>query len=417
MCVNIPVSVRRDGAKGSGSLTDLLSPRLLFLALTVPLCWQWFEWFYWPSQHGLDVTGHQIGRDFIGVWAGPQLAFGGRLTTLFDHQAYHMAIGELFGRPLPFHNWGYPLFTLPAFWPLAQLPYFAALAVWTVGLFALFAGVTLSQVERSQRPYALLALALAPACLINVIGGQNGFLSATLLLGGILLIDRRPVLAGMLFGALTFKPHLGLALAFALVALAAWRVLGVAIMTALMLVAASVATLGIEPWLKYFEVTAAYQLLLMEHFHGFYTYMMISGVAAARVFGLTYPVAMAIQVVLTAGVLAATCWAVRATADPFRRALLLASATPLATPYAFNYDLTALAAVIVWRLCRPLPQDGRTTILFLAWIIPVLSMYLNGFGLGLAPLILAMVFALGVYECRAENPAPAARPAQSATAS
>ena len=94
---------------------------------------------------------------------------------------------------------------------------FAALAVWTLGLFGVLAAVTLSAVAPHERGYALTALALSPACLINAIGGQNGFLSAALLLGGTLLIDRRPILAGVLFGLLTFKPHLGLVLAFAFV--------------------------------------------------------------------------------------------------------------------------------------------------------------------------------------------------------
>ena len=98
------------------------------------------------------MAAHQIGRDFINIWAGPQLAFDGKLAVLFDLKAYHAAIGELFGHPLPFHNWGYPLFTLPVFWPLAQLPYFVALGVWTFGLFAIFAAVTLSQVERRPAP-------------------------------------------------------------------------------------------------------------------------------------------------------------------------------------------------------------------------------------------------------------------------
>jgi hypothetical protein len=114
---------------------DLATRRLLYPVASLLLFLPLFFQIYRPAAGGLDVTGHQIGRDFINVWAGPQLAFGGRLETLFDLQAYHAAIGTLFGHPLPFHNWGYPLFTLPAFWPLAQLPYFVALAVWSVGLF------------------------------------------------------------------------------------------------------------------------------------------------------------------------------------------------------------------------------------------------------------------------------------------
>jgi hypothetical protein len=387
-------------------LAELANPRILWLILSVALVAPWVVAFYWPAANGLDVTGHQIGRDFINVWVGPQLAFGDRLATLFDLKGYHAALGELFGHPLPFHNWGYPLFTLPVFWPLAQLPYFAALAVWTFGLFALFASVTLSQVERAARPYALVALALAPACLINAIGGQNGFATAALFLGGILLIDRRPFAAGVLFGLLTFKPHLGLVLPFALLALGAWRVIAAASVTTLTLVAMSVAVFGVEPWRQYLEVTSGYQVLLLERFQGFYISMMVSGVAGARASGLSYPAGLALQAMLALPVLAAACWAVRKTADPRRRAFVLASAAPLVTPYAFNYDLTALAAVLVWQLVRPLPQDrGQVLLLGLAWLVPIMAMYLNVAGVGVAPLILAAVFALSVYQAVGGSPA------------
>jgi hypothetical protein len=394
-------------------LAELGNPRLLWLVLSVVLVCPWIVAFYWPAANGLDVTGHQIGRDFINVWAGPQLAFGDRLATLFDLTGYHAAIGELFGHPLPFHNWGYPLFTLPVFWPLAQLPYFAALAVWTAGLFAIFATVMLSQVERPVRPYALIALALAPACLINAIGGQNGFATAALFLGGILLLDRRPIVAGVLFGLLTFKPHLGLVLPFALLALGAWRVIAAATLTTLALVAMSVAVFGIEPWRQYLDVTSAYQVLLLERYQGFYTSMMVSGVAGARAFGLSYPLGLAIQVAIALPVLATACWAVRATSDPRRRAFVLASAAPLVTPYAFNYDLTALAAVLVWHLCGSLPADrGRNLLLALGWLAPNLAMYLNVGGVGVAPLILGAVFAVSVYQAAGERLVARAGPAQ-----
>jgi Glycosyltransferase family 87 len=399
--------VRTTPGLSAGFLFHLALPVILLSPLVVVV--------YWPAAGGLDVTGHQIGRDFINVWVGPQLAFGGQLATLFDLHAYHAAIGVLFGQPLPFHNWGYPLFTLLAFWPLAQLPYFVAFAVWTVGLFAVFAGVTLSQVEHPRRASALLALILAPACLINTISGQNGFLSAVLMLGGILSIDRRPILAGLLFGLLTFKPHLCVVVPFALLALAAWRVIATASVTALVLVFLSIAVFGIEPWRQYIEVTSAYQLLLLERFRGFYTYMMVSGVAGARTFGLTYPVALVLQVAMAMPVLGAAIWALRLTTDACRRAFVLVSATPLVTPYAFNYDLTALTAVLVWMLCRT-PRDelvrglllflgwmtpARGLVLFLGWVIPILAIYLNELGLGLAPLALAAVFALSV--CDAVN--------------
>jgi hypothetical protein len=369
------------------------------LALSVILLFPIVFAFYWPARGGLDVTGHQIGRDFINVWAGPQLAFGGALSTLFDLGAYHKAIGDLWGQPLPFHNWGYPLFVLPAFWPLSQLPYFAALAVWTFGLFAVFAGVTLSQIERPQRPYALLVLFLAPACLINTVGGQNGFLSAALLLGGVLALDKRPVLAGVLFGLLTFKPHLGLVLPFVLIALGAWRTIAAAIVTTLVLLLASVALFGIEPWQQYVAVAGPYQVMLLQVFKGFYASMMVSGVAGARTFGIAYPAAMTLQVVVSLSVIAITCWAVRATADPAARAFVVACAAPLVTPYAFNYDLTALAAAVVWTLFRPSTSGPvRTSLLGLGWLTPILAMYGNIYGVGLAPVALVVMFGFAVHE-------------------
>jgi hypothetical protein len=384
---------------GVSAMRAVLYPALS-LAVLAPIV----AWFYWPAGNGLDVTGHQIGRDFIGNWSGPQLAFGGELAVLFDLDGYHAAIGRLFGHPLPFHNWGYPLFTLPAFWPLAQLPYFWALAVWTVGLFALFAGVTLSQVERPLRGYGLVALALAPACLINAVGGQNGFLSAALLIGGVLNIDRRPLLAGALFGLLTFKPHLGLVVPFVLLALAAWRTIAAASVTAVVLVAVTIPLFGIEPWRLYLEVTGAYQAALLERFSGFYTIMMASVFAGARTLGLPYAAAMAIQVAVAVPVLVSLCWAVRRTADPCLRAMLVACAAILVSPYAFNYDLTALSAGLIWLLAGRLPwRPEYAAVYLLAWIAPAAVMYLSMAGLGVMPLVLIALYAVMVREALSGN--------------
>jgi hypothetical protein len=375
----------------------------LYPALSLMVVAPLVAWFYWPAGNGLDVTGHQIGRDFINNWIGPQLAFNGQMATLFDLDAYNAALGRPLGQPLPFHNWvhnwGYPLFTLPAFWPLAQLPYFWALALWTVGLFALFAGVTLSQVHRPQRGYALLALMLAPACLINAIGGQNGFLTAALLLGGTLSIDRRPVLAGILFGLLTFKPHLGLVLPFVLLALGAWRVIASASVTAVALVAVTIPLFGVEPWLRYLDVTGAYQAMLLDRFHGFYTFMMASVFAGARTLGLSCMAAMGIQATVALPVIAAAVWAVRRTADPCLRAMLVACATVLVSPYAFNYDLTAVSAGLVWILAGRLPLRSEFgAVYLLAWIAPAALMYFNPAGLGIMPLALLALYAVIVRE-------------------
>jgi len=364
-------------------------------------------WFYWPAADSLDVQGYAIGRDFINTWAGPQLAFGGRLAALFDFPAYNHAIGELFGHPLRyFHAWVYPLHALPVLWPLGQLPYLVALALWTFGLFAVFAAVVLREVAPDKRLTAGLALACAPACLINVIGGQTGFLTGALLLGGILAIDRRPILAGVLFGLLTLKPHLGLVLPFALIALGAWRVIASATLTFAALIAISVALFGIGPWLDYLHVTSAREILVFERFEGFLTYMVCSVLAAGRMLHVPYQVALAIQLAVSLPVLVAACRAVRRTADPCRRAFVLAAAAPLVSPYVFNYDLPALAAVQVWMLAGRLPWRREWAALSLvAWATPLALMYSGLLGIAIAPPILILMFCASVQMAAGAAPA------------
>jgi hypothetical protein len=388
-------------SRPSAILTALADPRVLFPAAALLVFWPLLVRFYWPAGGGLDVTGHQIGRDFINAWAAPRLAFSGRLATLFDLDGYAEAIGTLFGAPLPFHNWSYPPFALLLFRPLSQLSYFWALALWTAGLFAAFAGVALSQVEPGRRRYGFVALALAPACLMNAVGGQNGFLTAALLLGGVLCLERRPVLAGVLFGCLTVKPHLGLVLPFVLVALGAWRTIAVAAVTALALAAASVAAFGFEPWREYLGATSAYQMGLLEKWRGFYTLMMPSVFAGVRGLGLSSAAAWAAQAAVALPVLAATVWAVRRTDDPRRRAIAIAAAVPLLTPYAFNYDLTALAAVLVWKLCERRPNEAPGPLHLFVWLAPALMMSVPM--PGAVPTALAALFVMAVREAAEES--------------
>ena len=88
--------------------------------------------------------------------------------------------------------------------------------------------LTLLRFAQSTSPPAgrgdILLLALAfPAVLVNLGHGQNGFLTAALLGGALVVLDRRPIVAGILFGLLVYKPQFGLMIPLALVAGGHWR--------------------------------------------------------------------------------------------------------------------------------------------------------------------------------------------------
>jgi hypothetical protein len=91
---------------------------------------------------------------------------------------------------------------------------------------------------------------------------------------------------------------------------------------------------------------------------------------------------------------------------------VLAAAAPLVTPYAFNYDLTALTAVQVWMLSGRLPWRREWSVLsFLVWAAPLALMYANMLKLGVAPLLLALVFVASLQEAADDRTrAPAGEP-------
>jgi alpha-1,2-mannosyltransferase len=100
---------------------------------------------------------------------------------------------------------------------------------------------------------------------------------------------------------------------------------------------------------------------------------------------------------------------VRRIADPCARAFLLVAATLLATPYAFNYDMTALGATLVWVFIGRLPHRPEAGPAYiLAWLAPPVTMMLALYGSPLAPLItlfvLSSMFAVAVLDVVSRQP-------------
>lgn len=383
--------------------------QLVFFTLAGLLVFAPVFWMYFWPVGAADVSHFPLGRDFINIWMGSRLA-SHSIMTLFDYGAYYDALKQAFGPETPFHNWGYPPTVLFLTQPLGWLFYWAALLVWTVLGFAIYAVVVLRELAPSARVTGLGLLLLAPATIVNVVTGQNGFYSAALLLGGIVALERRPLLAGILFGLLTMKPHLGVLVPLALVMTGAWRTIAVAVLTAVLFTVPSLMEWGIDPWIGWLTKSSAVARFYLDTFHGFYTYMMPSVYAGARVFGLSLGWASAIQAIATLAVVGTTALAFRRTRDAHLRALLITSGTLLATPYAFNYDATALTGAMLWVMGAMPAFDARERVTFgLAWIVPVLVWPLHLSGIGVTPLILAGIFILTVMRImrpRAEAPAP-----------
>jgi hypothetical protein len=183
------------------------------------------------SRNGIGHDGQPIGTDFASFWNAARLALAGEPLIPYDIQAFAKAQQEAMG-PIPFYAFFYPPSFLLLLAPLGALPYLAALAAFLGLSFAL---VVYAASRIVPTRVALLTLAAAPAFFIALGHGQNAFLLAGLLGLGLVLLDRRPITAGLLIAAASIKPQLGLLIPVALLCGGYWRAL----------IAAGLGTLGL----------------------------------------------------------------------------------------------------------------------------------------------------------------------------
>src|SRR5690348_1238681 len=162
------------------------------------------------TSNGLnDRVGRPLGTDFSNVYAAGTYVLDGNATAPFDPAKQFAREQAIFGAATQFYGWHYPPFFLGLAALLALMPYALALLLWQ-GVTLLLYLWAMRGVLPAQRDYLPLLLALAfPAVFVNLGHGHNGFLTAALFTGALLQLDRRPIVAGILFGLIAYKPQFG----------------------------------------------------------------------------------------------------------------------------------------------------------------------------------------------------------------
>jgi alpha-1,2-mannosyltransferase len=310
--------------------------------------------------HGLIVPlgDRPTTTDFVSFYAAGRLADDGTPQLAYD-QAAHYAAEERATAP----GIGYQFFYYPPVYLLlcaafAKLPYLAAFVLFEALSLLLYLAVARGILGETGMS-ALVPLAAFPAVFWTLGLGQNALLTAALFGAATLLVDRRPWVAGVLFGLLCYKPHFGLLVPIALAAGGHWRSIAAAAATVAALVAVSLLCFGWATWHDY--------LLTALTSRGTYENGridlagMVSPFAGLRLAGLEPSLAYAGQAAVTAGTafFVAVIWRCRP-ALPVRAAALLA-ATAVAVPVILIYDLMLVAIAMAW-LVRAARQSD-----FLPW--------------------------------------------------
>ena len=319
-----------------------------------------------------DPSGQPIATDFVNVWTAGRQALAGEPAAVYDvtlHKAAEVAtVGHDFNGEYP---WLYPPIFLFVAASLALLPYVTAAAVWLALTFPAYLMVVRAIVR--HRAGILLACAY-PGLLANAVVGQNGFLSAALLGGALLLLQGSPVMAGCLIGLLAFKPHLGILLPIVLVAGGHWRAIAAATATHALLALSSWIAFGPDAWAAFFQSLPTASQSTLEQGRAEWGKLQ-SAYGVMRMMGGASAIAWAVQGVLAGAVAVALAALWRSKAPFDLKAAALAAGTLLVVPYIFLYDLVILAVAMAFllRACGEAgPTPGEMRALAIAGLLVVI---------------------------------------------
>jgi alpha-1,2-mannosyltransferase len=313
-----------------------------------------------------------VAQDFPLHWTASFLALAGTPGAVYDFSRFGAVEKDLTG--IGPHPWPYPPSGLLVDLPLALTPYCISLLLWL--------GVTLSL-------YLLVLYRLAPHPLTllwalaffgtfeNFYYGQNGFLSAAMLGGGLMFLPTYPFSGGLLLGLLSYKPHIAVLIPLALVLGRQWRALWGALLSGSALALASAGVFGLDIWLLFFHSLRT----TINHLHtkAIWFAKMPSIFAAVRLAGhgpaaawLVHGSGMAAAIAILASI-----WL--RPAPPADRALALVIATLLFSPHIWYYDLTLLTVPLAWLWwdgCSFGWFPGEQLLLLLSWAMPLVNFLL-----------------------------------------
>ncbi len=377
-------------------------PRI-FIALYIIL----YLYIISPGLHGnniLDRSSIPIGADFSNFYSAATLALSQSPAATYDFTKMRAAQVKTIGanpESIGGMLWVYPPIFLLLLLPFSFLPYFASLAIWLITTILGYLKVLLRIAPSRQTIWLAVAF---PGTFENFIHGQNGFLSAGILGGGLLLLESHAFIGGIILGFLSYKPQLAVLILVALMAGRRWKALAGASLSFLGLVLASILIMGTGVWVAFWQsITVASKLYesgalpVFKDGSVFY---------AALLAGASFEVARTLQAIMMISVVIVVfiVW-FRDISLPIRNSVLVLSIL-LFTPHVYPYDFVLLALPIAW-----LGWQGYTKgwmpleklFLVIAWLLPFLIPLIGKTRFQIAPLIILILLILVLKRSKMEK--------------
>lgn len=328
-----------------------------------------------PDLLGVDA----VSADYMIFHQVGELANAGQASLPYDAAAFKAHQAARTGSDV-FMTWTYP----PQFNLLTQVlalfPVWLGYLLFSGGSLALFVWAVLRLDGAAGRVALMMTL---PAIAINLLTGQNGFLTA----GMMALVSRfalawQNTRAGVTLGLLAYKPHLGLGLGLAALLRGGVTMVLVASVTLLASLALVTLVYGAEIWAALME-SVAHSSALLEA--GQYKLVRMSTpFSLLASLGVTGGLAVKLHMVYALASLALVGFAsLRGWALRDVLALGMIAGAGL-SPYAYDYDLCLLAPAItlVWptlsQTLKPWERTLFTVATLLATGLGLLTVILSG---------------------------------------
>jgi alpha-1,2-mannosyltransferase len=355
--------------------------------------------------HGLtDRKGKPIGADFVEFWSASNLTLGRTPASAYKQSSLWAAErAAVASKTLAFTPFPYPPPCLLMIAPLASLPYLWSLAVWSAVGLLLYLWV-LRRITHDATDSVWLTLAF-PGAVINLMNGQNGFITLALLGSGVLYLEQSPILAGVLFGISSYKPQFVTLVPLFLIVTRRWRTLAVFGLSVVLLYGASLVAFGGRTWTAFLSSLTYTQTVVLEQGGtGWAKTQSIFG--AARMSGLGIEGSYLLHGLVAVAAVAVASWIWRHTDNIALQGSALITAALLFTPHLMPYDLVQLSLPIAWLAVDGLRSDflpWDKNLLALSWVYPLLTVQVAQYGVALGWAVPLMLLLLALRRVRYEG--------------
>jgi Glycosyltransferase family 87 len=348
---------------------------------------------FW-SYGAFPSVGASNPTDFVSFYAAGKLALSGSSTLSYVHTAHAAAEVAAIGYGHPYIYFYYPPTFLLWCASLALLPPLVAFLSFEALSLGAWIVITNRILRASGWRWIVPTLAY-PAVGWTLFLGQNSLLTAALLGATTLLLDDRPILAGIMLGTICYKPDLALVAPIALAAGGHWRAFGAASLTVAFWIVLSIGLFGIHIWLDYWKALTGSAVVYNTRVT---LWLYITPYGAVRVLGGGARLGWIIQAGIAGIAASMVAWIWRRNPGTAVRSAALASGMLLTAPIALMYDLMILMVAIAW-LVRIGRKSGflkwEKLILCFCFVVPLVSPLLGEkIHVPLGPLAPAAILAL-----------------------